>query len=32
VGKGREISAITPVPEMLVNLVSKTGINAALDV
>ena len=31
-GKGREISAITPVAELWINLVSQTGINAVLDI
>jgi len=32
VGKGREISAITPVAEVWINLVSQTGIFAVLDI
>jgi hypothetical protein len=31
VGKGREISAITPVAELWINLVLQTGVTAVLD-
>ena len=31
-GKGREISAITTVAELWINLVSKTGVDAVLDI
>src|SRR5207237_9050123 len=32
VGKGRKISAITPVAELSINLVLQTGVNAVLDI
>src|SRR5262249_17497515 len=32
VGKSREISAVTPIAELRIDLVSQTGVNAVLDI